>query len=149
MPDNYEYSLMPREISAIWSRVRMTTPPHILIIDSDSSAANVTRTLVERVEPLATLAVEASAERARLSIQSHRPSIVIIDPSPYNHADEQLVQELKAQSPMVRVIVLTSSSTHALRRRMQQIGVDLYIEKPAAPTVLINGLRMLIESAGE
>jgi DNA-binding NarL/FixJ family response regulator len=125
----------------------MSTPPHILIIDPDSSAANVTRTLIERVEPLATLAVEATAERGRLSIQQRMPSIVVIDPSPYNRSDEQLVLELKAQSPGVRVIVLTSASTHALRRRMQEIGADLYIEKPAAPTVLISGLRALIESS--
>lgn len=125
----------------------MSTPPHILIIDPDSSAANVTRTLIEHVEPLATLAVEATAERGRLSIQQRMPSIVVIDPSPYNRSDEQLVLELKAQSPGVRVIVLTSASTHALRRRMQEIGADLYIEKPAAPTVLISGLRALIESS--
>ncbi len=124
----------------------MHSPPHILIIDADSSAAHATRTLVERVEPLAILAVESTAERGRLSIAQHAPDILIIDPSPYNHADEQLIQDLKELAPSVSVIVLTSASTHALRRRMKQLGVDLYVEKPVPPAALIETLRALIEA---
>lgn len=122
----------------------MHIPPHILIVDADTSAARVTRTLVERVEPHATLAVEANAERGRLSARNHRPDILIIDPSPYSRGDELLVKQIKAEFPGARVIVLTSSPTSALRRRMHALGADLYIEKPAPPNTLVDGLRTLL-----
>lgn len=118
----------------------MHDPPHILIVDADSSAARVTRTLVERVAPHSILAVEANAERGLLSVQQIPPDILIIDPSPNNRSDEQLIKHLKTSVPGVQVIVLTSSSTLMLRRQMHELGVDLYIEKLSAPTPLIEGL---------
>ncbi|MDZ4721611.1 MAG: response regulator [Roseiflexaceae bacterium] len=122
----------------------MHEPPHILIIDADSSAASVTRTLVERVDPHAIVAVESTAERGQLSALRHRPDILIIDPSPHNRSDEELVKQLKLHDPGVRIIVLTSSSTLLMRRRMDELGIDLYIEKLTAPTPLIDGLRSLL-----
>lgn len=125
----------------------MPVAPHVLIVDADPSAARVTRTLVEHVDPHVTLAVEASAERGRLSARDHHPDILIIDPSPYTRADELLVKQIKAESPAVRVIVLTSASTGALRRRMAELGADLYLEKPSAPTTLVDGLRAMLATA--
>jgi DNA-binding NarL/FixJ family response regulator len=122
----------------------MHDPPHILIIDADSSAASVTRTLVERVDPHATLAVEATADRGQRSARQKPPDILIIDPSPHNRSDEELVKHLKSSIPDVRIIVLTSSSTLMMRRRMNELGVDLYIEKLTAPTPLIEGLRAML-----
>ncbi|GAB4124522.1 MAG: response regulator [Roseiflexaceae bacterium] len=123
----------------------MQDPPHILIVDADQSAARVTKTLVERVDPHATLVIETSAERGRISALEHQPDILIIDPSTYNHAaDEQLIRQVKAHLPTARVIVLASAPTLTLRRRMLQIGADLYLEKPTATVPLIEGLRSIL-----
>jgi DNA-binding NarL/FixJ family response regulator len=121
----------------------MHNPPHILIVDADTSAARATRKLVERVKPDATVSIEAAADLGMLSARHSPPDILIIDPSPENRSDEQLIEQIKAEFPEVRVIALTSSSTPTMRRRMLQLGVDLYIEKPSAPLPLIDGLRAM------
>ncbi|HET9221125.1 MAG TPA: hypothetical protein VFO07_01410 [Roseiflexaceae bacterium] len=43
--------------------------PHIVIIDADSGAAQTTRAIVARIAANATLTMEATPERGRISLQ--------------------------------------------------------------------------------
>ena len=51
--------------------------PHILIIDADSGAAHTTRALVARIAANATLAVETTPERGRISLQQQLANVLI------------------------------------------------------------------------
>lgn len=117
---------------------------HILIVDADPTAAQVTSAIIARVLPEATLSVAPTAENARRSAQEHHPNALIIDPSPHSLDGARLIQQLKEDCPGARVIVLASAPTPALRRRMEELGVDAYLEKPATASRLVEELRILL-----
>ena len=115
--------------------------PHVLILDADPSAAQVTRAGVARALPDATLDVESTAERGWASAQAHQPDLVIVDPGAHNLGNLWLIQALRAASPHTLIIVLASVSTPGLKRRLESMGVDVYLEKPAPLTVLLAAVR--------
>jgi DNA-binding NarL/FixJ family response regulator len=119
--------------------------PHILIIDADTGAAQTTRALVARVAANATVTMEATPERGRISLQQHLADVLIIDPSPLHLAATQLIQWLKTEHPTACVIVLASTSTSILRQRMKELGVDQYQDKHQPPKALTQQLRGALE----
>lgn len=114
---------------------------HILIMDADPGAAQVTRAGVERALPGATLDVEADADHGWHSVQRHCPDALIIDPAPHNLASAWLIQALKSVNPDAPVIVLASAPTPSLRRTLHRVGVDVYLEKPVPLSILLSELQ--------
>lgn len=114
---------------------------HILIIDADAAAAQVTRARIARIVPGATFAVERDPERGWLSAQQHKPDIVLIDPARHRLHCGLLLQLIKEAHPATGVIVLDSAPTPAFRRSMHQLGVDLYLDKASSLVFLGDGLR--------
>jgi DNA-binding NarL/FixJ family response regulator len=104
----------------------------VLIVDADASAAEVTRACAERALPGAAVTVEPSPHQGWLSLQGANVTMLIIDPAPYTPAAAQLIRFIHKEFPTARVIVLASAPNMALRRNMQLLGVDAYLEKPVA-----------------
>jgi two-component system response regulator DesR len=118
-------------------------PAQILIVDADAAAAQVTRAIVERAAPTARLAVSPDLRAAYRELQRELPDVLIIDPSPHPLAGVELVAAVKRRRPPSQVIVLASAPTAGLRRQMQSLGVDLYLEKPAP--LLVDEVRRLLQ----
>ena len=118
-------------------------PLHILIVDKDLGAAQVTRAIVERAAPDARLTVEPDSEQARRNLPRLQPDVVIIDPSPALHAGTQMIAAAKGAAHTAQVIVLASAPSAGLRRKMRDLGVDLYHEKPSP--LLVADLRGFFE----
>jgi DNA-binding NarL/FixJ family response regulator len=104
--------------------------PHILIVESDLAAAQVTSAMLARAVPTAIVSVESNFDAARRSVQSHPPDVLIVDPMFHRPESIWLVQQLKTKHPDAHVIVIASVPTPALRREMEHLGVDAYLEKP-------------------
>lgn len=118
--------------------------PHILIIDADASAAYITRACVQRVAPKAICTIESDAS-GRMYDARDPLDVVIVDPPYHSPAGIRLVRALKETHPKVHVIVLTSAPTPMLRRDMQLLGVDAYLEKPAPLAELVVALRTSLQ----
>lgn len=121
--------------------------PHILIVEADSGAAQMTNAILARAVPAATVTIEAAIDRAQQSLQLQLPDALIIDPS-LNYAESaRLIQRLKAARPEARVIVIASAPTPSLRRQMDGLGVDAYLEKPALLPLLFQELLANLQPA--
>ena len=116
---------------------------HVLIVDPNHSAAEVTRAIVSRALAEATLTVVHSLDDARLALRAQGPDILILDPAPAWPQAEALIQQAKQASPDLRVMVLASAPTPALRRASAALGVELYLEKPALLSQLAQALHPL------
>lgn len=114
--------------------------PHILILDGDAVAAQVTQAGVARALPEATLDVVSDVDHGWASCQQTRPDAMIIDPAPHNLASAWLIQAFKAENPDAPVIVLASAPTPSLRRTLYRLGVDVYLEKPVTLSILLREL---------
>ena len=121
--------------------------PYILIVDADSSAAQVTSAIVSRTVAEATVELVPAVERIDLLAQRQYPDVLIIDPSPHDNAGVRLIRELKTARPDARVIVIASNSTPALRRTITDLHVDAYLEKPILLALFIHQLRALLRNA--
>lgn len=117
---------------------------HILIIDADASAAYITRACVQRVAPEAICTIGLGSTSGVHDAREH-PDVVIVDPPCHSLAAIRLVRSLKEVHPQAHVIVLASAPTPTLRRDMQHLGVDAYIEKPAPLAEIVVALTTCIE----
>lgn len=125
---------------------------HILIIDANSSALDVTHALARRLAPAATITCTATVYSGWLAAQRTAPDALIIDPAPFGPSGMLVIQLCKAHYPALRVVVLASAPTPGLHRRLMQLGVDVYLEKPIASARLVDqlraGLAMCVPQAG-
>jgi DNA-binding NarL/FixJ family response regulator len=119
---------------------------HMLIVDSDTIAAEVTRAIVSRAVPEATVAIAPVAADGALNMHGNFPDVLIIDPSPHAVHGTQLIGQLKAARADARVIVIASTPTPALRRRVAELRVDAYLEKPVLLSLLMDQLRTLLRN---
>lgn len=117
---------------------------HILIVDADASAAQVTRAFVHRIAPDATVAIEQTPEHARRLIENSQPDVLIIDPIHHSPTSYRLIHQLRQKSPSARIVVLASKPTPTLRATMQALHVDAYLEKTAALPLLMTSLQVVI-----
>lgn len=118
--------------------------PHVLIVDADTSVAQITSAVVRHITPGITLATETTPERGWVSARQTPPDIVIIDPAPHPSAALYLIQRCHQLQMPPHTVILTSVSTSTLRASAQQLGVKIYMEKPADLVELIEQLRMLV-----
>lgn len=125
---------------------------HILIIDANTTALDVTHALARRLAPAATITCTSTVYSAWLAAQRTAPDALIIDPSPFGPGGMLLIQLCKAQYPALRVVALASVPTPGLHRQLAQVGVDVYLEKPIASVRLVDqlrvGLDMCVPQAG-
>ncbi|MCW5880038.1 MAG: response regulator [Anaerolineae bacterium] len=113
---------------------------HILILDADAVAAQVTEAGVRRALPEATRSGVSDVVAGGLSGEGGRPDALIIDPAPHNLASAWLIQAFKAENPDALVIVLASAPTPNLQRTLNRLGVDVYLEKPVSLPILLQAL---------
>ncbi len=121
--------------------------PHILIVESDFAAARVTSAILARAVPTAIVSVESDFEAARRSMQSHPPDVLIVDPVRHRPESIWLIQHLKTKHPDAHVIVIASAPTPALRREMEGLGVDAYLEKPELLSLQIQQVLAVLRPA--
>jgi hypothetical protein len=114
--------------------------PYILIIDTDPGAAQTTRALVARVAAAATVSVETTPERGRVSLRQHRADALIIDPAPYNLAAIQLLAWVTTEQPTICAIALASTVPWTVRRQIAALRIARYLEKHTDPKLLLEQL---------
>jgi DNA-binding NarL/FixJ family response regulator len=104
---------------------------HILIVDSDPSAALVTqRGLQLLLGESAEVDLAPTPGAAWLRCVRERVDLLIVDPSPQSRAATVLVKALHDERPAITVLVLTAYDTPRLRTQMRALGVRHYLAKP-------------------
>jgi DNA-binding NarL/FixJ family response regulator len=116
-------------------------PVHILIIDEDVSAAQVTGECLRRFLPNVTITIELTTHDGWIRLQQIAPDAVILDPGLHITPAMFFVSYLHQTYPHVRVIILASAPTPLLKKTMCDLNIDLYLKKPIPVTVLVAALR--------
>lgn len=124
---------------------RSVMEPSILIIDADPQAAHITGAVIAQLAPNARLTITSSTLDGLSLMQQRWPDLLFIDPSPHQSSAFKMIQQAKTVRPSTRVVAIASIPTPALRRRMQELGVDLYCEKPLLLPLCMNELRALLQ----
>ena len=114
---------------------------HVLIVDADPSAAIVTSAVVKRIAPDAVVEHEQSLDPERLRQQAIKPDVLIIDPAAHTFRSLHLLRQCQEDLPAMRVVVLASAPTPALRTAARHLEIEAYLEKPAMLAKLMEKLR--------
>jgi DNA-binding NarL/FixJ family response regulator len=115
--------------------------PHVLIVDADAGAAQITAAVVQRITPGATVVCEQTPERGWLAAQVRPPDVLILDPNQHLRSAAVLIGLCRQTAPAVRIVMLASAPTPALRARATELQLDAYLEKPVASALLVGRLR--------
>jgi DNA-binding NarL/FixJ family response regulator len=121
-------------------------PPSILIIDPDYEAARVTQAGIQRLLPDSSITIATAADSGWATACTMSPDVVIIDPAPYSLSGLRLIQRLREQAPALRIVVLASAPTPALRQQVRDLNVAAYMEKPLTLPQLIEHLNQVLRS---
>jgi len=118
--------------------------PYILIIDADAQAAKITGAVISQIASTADLKIASNIQDGWSLMQQRWPDLLLIDPSQHQSHALKLIQRIKTVNPATRVVVIASIPTPALRRRMNDLAVDLYFEKPLLLPLCVGELRALM-----
>jgi DNA-binding NarL/FixJ family response regulator len=88
----------------------------------------------ERLEFVLSEADDGEAGLARIATEE--PEVVLLDLNMPRLDGHGALRQIKQRWPQIRVIVLTSSDSAEDRRRVEQTGVDAFVEKRHADTQL-------------
>lgn len=116
--------------------------PHILIVDADRNAAEVTGALIQHIASDATLRYASTLRHGWIAAQCAVPDVLIVDPGPHTPASMLLIQMCKASWPPMQVVVLTLARTLT-----KQIQADVHIDKVVAAPALVDTLQTVIQQA--
>jgi DNA-binding NarL/FixJ family response regulator len=120
--------------------------PRILIVDPEASAARVTCAGIRRALPEARCHVEIDLERATRQLRLNPPDVLIVDPPQRSLSAIHLVAALKRHAPAAKVIILASARIPELRRELEWLGIDAWIEKPVPLPLLIGAVAAVLPS---
>lgn len=103
---------------------------HVLIVDSDKSAALVTQRVLEVMDGHQLSVEVASPGVAWLRCLRTHVDLLVIDPAPQSLAAYALIKALHEECPDLPILVLTAYDTPRLRSQMRELGVRHYLAKP-------------------
>jgi len=104
---------------------------HIIIVDSDPTAALVTQRGLQHILGSGSVVEQVpSAGAAWLACARGGIDLVIIDPGGPDRSGVALLKALHHEHPGLTVLVLTAYDTPRLRKQMAALGVRGYLAKP-------------------
>jgi two-component system chemotaxis response regulator CheY len=117
----------------------------IMIIDDSS----LSRRLLRRIlEPAGYQVVEvASAEEALAFFSTEKPDLVLLDlVMPGTHGLDLLAQ-LRAQRPELRVVIATADIQTSTQVMAENAGACGYVHKPFVPALIVEAVRTALRQA--
>lgn len=117
--------------------------PHIVIIDRDASAARTTRSLIWHIFPNANVAIGGPNTR-HANLHEQQIDALILDPAENSETAVAEAQALQNAHPALVTVVLTSEPRGRRAQQLRGLKVDVTLDKSAAPGVLLDGLRSIL-----
>lgn len=122
--------------------------PHILVVDQNNSAAQVTRSLMQHVLSTANIEIVSPNMLLPKGCRAAPLDMLIIDPVGINEANMQQLRALQHSQPALFVMVLTSEPQARRVRQLRGLKVDALLEKGDSPAALLSQLRSVAHSFG-
>jgi DNA-binding NarL/FixJ family response regulator len=117
----------------------------VLLVDDHPIVRQGLRRMLE-AEPDLSVCAEADSEpAAREAIRTNKPDIVIVDLSLDRGDGIELVREMHAEDPQLRMLVLSMHDETIYAERLLAAGAMGYIMKQAASDQLLTAVRRVLE----
>jgi DNA-binding NarL/FixJ family response regulator len=128
-----------------------TTPPRpkarILVVDDHPLVRRGAVQLVNRQPDLETCGEAATIEEATEAVARAKPDLVLLDLQLESGDTLEFIKLLKAQSPRIRILILSQYDESFYAERTLRAGADGYLMKEEAVEQVVNAIRNVL--AGE
>ncbi|OGW84861.1 MAG: hypothetical protein A3A81_00890 [Omnitrophica bacterium RIFCSPLOWO2_01_FULL_45_10b] len=57
----------------------------------------------------------------------------------------EVLQEIKRHHPQAKIVMITGFVEEVMERKIKELGVDAYIEKPFTPPQIINAVKDVLQ----
>ena len=116
----------------------------ILLVDDHPVLRQGLVRLIEREPDLSVCGEAESADEALRAVARLHPTLVIVDLSLHGKPGLELIKDLRASHPDVRVLVLSMHDETLWAERVLRAGACGYIMKQEKPRVLISSIRQAL-----
>jgi two-component system, NarL family, response regulator NreC len=120
------------------------TATSIVIIESNAILREGLRALIELEDDLRVVGEAGTAADGVRAVQSTDPALVITDLTTPGSQGLRIIEQLRAASPQVRVLVLTAFCSDEYIRAALSAGADGYVLKDAGRSDLLQAIRSII-----
>jgi two-component system alkaline phosphatase synthesis response regulator PhoP len=111
------------------------TRERVLVVEDDPSVQKALKHLFE-IEGYA-VEIHGNGQSALESFQAFPPAIIVLDLRLPRLSGRDLCKEVKAQSPMLPIVVLSAASDVSDKVLLLELGADDYLTKPFSPRELL------------
>ena len=121
----------------------MTTITNILLVDDHPMLRKGLRLLIELEEGLNVIGEANDGQEAIERVRELAPDIVVMDINMPNLNGVDATRQILAESPQIKVLVLSINSSKQYVESMLEAGVIGYLLKESAPEELIKALHVI------
>jgi len=123
----------------------MSRQPKIFLVDDHPLVREWLATLIKQDGRFEVCGGTGSAADARQLISQTAADIVFVDISLENGSGIELIKDIKAVSPQVRIIVLSMHDEMIYGERVMRAGADAYIMKREATEKVLEAIQCVLE----
>jgi DNA-binding NarL/FixJ family response regulator len=117
----------------------------ILIIDKHPIVREGLRWIIEHADDLQVCGEADTISGARAAIKETNPQVIIADISLNQGDGIELVREIRADFPRVRILVLSIHDEAVFAERMLSVGADGYVTKQATGEQILCAVRCVLD----
>lgn len=125
-------------------RQRLTAPARILIVDDHPIVRRGLTQLIRRESDLTICGEAEGLSQALQSFRELQPDLIIADVSLQNGSGIELVKELIAQRPGIRILVCSMHRESLYAQRALRAGAKGYVNKDQATAELVTAIRRVL-----
>lgn len=116
--------------------MKSTSEKHILIVDDEPKVAIVLAASLRKMGPNFIVETASSAQQALEKIDQTQYHLMLTDYKMPSVTGLQLAEKVRKRAPETQIVLMTAYGTMELRRKLAELGVHGYIEKPFKVTQL-------------
>ncbi len=117
------------------------TPIHVLLADDHQVLRAGLRLLLEGEDDIEVVAEASTGEEAVRLTRELKPDVVVMDLGMPGMSGLAAIQEIRQQTPKIRIVVLTMHSGREVVVKAIEAGSDGYVPKSAAHINLLQAIR--------
>ena len=117
----------------------------LLIIDDERDICDILEDVFQEQKGYAILKADNGQDGVEL-VKKHHPDVILLDVKLQAGMDGvEVLQEIKRHHPKAKIVMITGFVEEVMERKIKELGVDAYIEKPFTPPQIINAVKGVLQ----
>ncbi len=136
--------LVNRKSKTVGPAARRGLRIQVLLVDDHPPVRLGVAAWINKEKDMMVCAEAGSAQQALQQIKAHPPQVAVIDISLDNHSGLDLIKDLAAQHPDIKILVLSMHDANLYAERALRAGAAGYVMKSEKTDRVVEGIRAVM-----